>query len=244
MRFVVGLLAAVSLWAQSSVGPGNVGVSISGGAGATNLTTAGAVAYVSASGVLNQDQTAAGQIFWDSTNHGLHLGNATASTYKLDLTGNARFADGNAIYFGSSDRRAFLFASSGNNLVIGAGGGATIDRLDIDVGGNGAGLKMLSSGGTNVGPGSDSTDRGLLYLRNNVTTTGSSLVTIALGDADTSSTKQLDLSGAVKFGGSNSTAAVAGVVGVTCPAVTCTAAYTWIKAIAADNSVVYFPVWK
>lgn len=43
---------------------------------------------------------------------------------------------------------------------------------------------------------------------------------------------------------SNSTSAVAGVIGTTCPAITCTAAYTWIKALSADGSTVYFPVWK
>lgn len=74
--------------------------------------------------------------------------------------------------------------------------------------------------------------------------TGSTLVTITPGAAQTTSSTVLDIQALARFGGSNSTAAVAGVIGATCPAITCTAAYTWVKAIAADNSVVYFPVWK
>lgn len=48
----------------------------------------------------------------------------------------------------------------------------------------------------------------------------------------------------IKFASANSTSAVAGVIGATCPAITCTSAYTWVKAVAADGSTVYFPVWK
>src|SRR5207249_2523762 len=46
----------------------------SGVGGAANLTTVGAIPYVSATGVLNQDQTAAHQFFWDATNHRLGIG--------------------------------------------------------------------------------------------------------------------------------------------------------------------------
>lgn len=45
--------------------------------GAGNLTTVGAVPYVSASGILNQ---AAGQFFWDATNNRLGIGTATPSS--------------------------------------------------------------------------------------------------------------------------------------------------------------------
>ena len=74
--------------------------------------------------------------------------------------------------------------------------------------------------------------------------TGATLVTITPGAAQSTSSLVLDIQASARFGGSNSTAAVAGLIGTTCPALTCTAAYTWVKAIAADNSVVYFPVWK
>ena len=75
-------------------------------------------------------------------------------------------------------------------------------------------------------------------------TTGATLVTITPGASQTANSTVLDVKALARFGGTNSTAAVAGLIGTTCPAVTCTAAYTWVKAIAADNSVVYFPVWK
>jgi hypothetical protein len=75
-------------------------------------------------------------------------------------------------------------------------------------------------------------------------TTGATLVTITPGAAQTAGSTVLDIQALARFGGTNTTAVVAGLIGTTCPAVTCTAAYTWVKAIAADNSVVYFPVWK
>lgn len=67
------------------------GTDLIGGVG--NLTTVGAVPYVSATGTLNQDD---GQFFWDATNNRLGIGTATPSTplhiqtttgYGLRLTG-------------------------------------------------------------------------------------------------------------------------------------------------------------
>lgn len=58
----------------------SVGGTGTGVAGQGNLTTVGAVPYVSASGTLNQDQTAGGQFFWDATNHWLGVGTATPLT--------------------------------------------------------------------------------------------------------------------------------------------------------------------
>ncbi len=75
-------------------------------------------------------------------------------------------------------------------------------------------------------------------------TTGSTLVTITPGAAQTAASTLLTIGGVMKFGGTNSTAAVAGVIGATCPAVTCTAAYTWVTAVSSDGSTVFFPVWK
>jgi hypothetical protein len=54
----------------------------------------------------------------------------------------------------------------------------------------------------------------------------------------------LAVTGTIKFLGTNSTAAVVGVIGSTCPAVTCTAAYTWVQAVAADGSTIWIPAWK
>lgn len=52
--------------------------------GASNLTTVGAVPYVSATGVLNQDPTV---FCWDATNNRLGIGNC-APTVPLDVTGD------------------------------------------------------------------------------------------------------------------------------------------------------------
>lgn len=60
--------------------------------GKANLTTVGAIPYVSASGVLNQD---AANLFWDATNHRLGIG--TNSPFNmLDVLGPARIGSGPA----------------------------------------------------------------------------------------------------------------------------------------------------
>jgi hypothetical protein len=67
-----------SIPTNSGVAPGDaVG-------GASNLTTVGAIPYVSASGVLNQDATA---LFWDAANDRLGIGtNAPTAGYRQTLT--------------------------------------------------------------------------------------------------------------------------------------------------------------
>jgi len=68
------------------------GTDLIGGVG--NLTTVGAVPYVSASGILNQD---AGQFFWDATNNRLGIG-TNAPGLSLDVNGVIRAAsEANAI---------------------------------------------------------------------------------------------------------------------------------------------------
>jgi hypothetical protein len=81
-------------------------------------------------------------------------------------------------------------------------------------------------------------------ITNTIPTTGHTFVNIGNGAADTSSTETFAIAGIMKFGGSNATASVAGVIGTTCPAITCTAAYTWIRAMSSDGSTVYLPAWK
>jgi hypothetical protein len=50
--------------------------------------------------------------------------------------------------------------------------------------------------------------------------------------------------GLIQFAGTNTTGAGSAALGANCPATTATAPYTWIKAFAADNSIVYIPCWK
>jgi hypothetical protein len=50
--------------------------------------------------------------------------------------------------------------------------------------------------------------------------------------------------GTVQFSGTNTTGSTATTFGSNCPAVTCTAPYTWIKLMSSDGSTVYMPVFK
>lgn len=63
-------------------------LSVSGGGvgGASNLVTAGAVAFVASAGVLTQDAT---KLFWDNTNDRLGVGN-NAPAVPLEVTGIVR----------------------------------------------------------------------------------------------------------------------------------------------------------
>lgn len=78
-------------------------------------------------------------------------------------------------------------------------------------------------------------------------TTGAARKTFAFLESPiftgTTTTSALTM-GIPRFNGTNTTAVVAGLIGTTCPAATCSVAYTWIQAVAADGSTVYFPVWK
>jgi hypothetical protein len=87
--------------------------------GASNLTTAGAIPYVSAPGTLNQDATA---LFWDAANDRLGVG-VSAPTTTLDVGGNSRIR-------GSLDLQTGPFSSSLNMW----SGAAVNVRLSSDPG--------------------------------------------------------------------------------------------------------------
>ena len=79
---------------------------------------------------------------------------------------------------------------------------------------------------------------------NTTPSTGSTLLTVTPGAAQTAASVVLSLGGVPKFGGTNTAASTAALLGSNCPAVTCTAAYTWVEAVSSDGSTVYIPVWK
>lgn len=89
--------------------------------GASNLTTVGAIPYVSASGVLNQDPTA---LFWDASNNRLGVGtNAPAAPLVVSDAGNAMsFGSVAGAYVGLAAGNGAVSAS---NFFITSNGGVT-----------------------------------------------------------------------------------------------------------------------
>lgn len=71
LRTVLSFVFLISVMGVYSVGQDLPVIPNNSPRGASNLTTSGAVPYVSASGVLNQD---ASNFFWDATNHRLGIG--------------------------------------------------------------------------------------------------------------------------------------------------------------------------
>jgi hypothetical protein len=72
-------------------------------------------------------------------------------------------------------------------------------------------------------------------------TTSAGTATVVIANTGTDPALELGL---VKFDATNTTGATATLWGSNCPAVTCTAPYTWITTLAADGSTVYIPVFK
>ena len=103
-----------------------------GVSGGTNLTTVGAVPYVSATGVLNQDATV---FFWDAANNRLGIGtNAPATSITVQQSANT-VANGIRIIDSTGNTSLNLWTSSG-----------TVNR--IDGGGTGADILSLQGAGT------------------------------------------------------------------------------------------------
>lgn len=75
-------------------------------------------------------------------------------------------------------------------------------------------------------------------------TTGSTLVTITPGAAQSAASTVLSLGGIIKFAGTNSTGATTALLSTNSPAVTGTAPYTWLTVVTSDGSTGYIPVWK
>ncbi len=94
-KFKVTATGAVTATSFSGDGSGLTGITATDStkvAGASNLTTAGAVPYVSASGTVNQDAT---YFFWDSTNHRLGVGtNSPSSRLAVSNSSNSTSVTG------------------------------------------------------------------------------------------------------------------------------------------------------
>jgi hypothetical protein len=103
LNFTSGTSASVSGNTITISGPTLTGYV----SGAGNLTTVGAIPYVSAGGTLNQDQTAGGEFFWDSVNHRLGIG-TTLPGYALDVNGTVNT---NLLRFNSSGGYISTYAS-------------------------------------------------------------------------------------------------------------------------------------
>ena len=141
---------------------GNVSTGAAGGAltgsypnpTLANLTTVGAVPYVSAAGVVSQDQTAGGQLFWNAANHRLGIGTVTP-LQALDIAGTGRFtgaifnAAGTAITFNNAGTSSADGALAGHIGRYSDGGllvGADAGSLQLTAG-SGAGNVVVSTTG-------------------------------------------------------------------------------------------------
>jgi len=148
--------------------------------GAANLTTAGAIPYVSSAGVLNQDATA---LFWDAANNRLGIG-TNAPGLTLDVLGNARIdsGSGNAFLYLSGVSRAntgaLIFTSAGfsgnynstsidNNTTGSAQANTALGSARLQIGGGAldwGGANALALGYVNAG-GTFATPNVLLTVR-------------------------------------------------------------------------------
>lgn len=160
--------------------PTNSGVAPGGAVGgASNLTTVGAIPYVSSSGVLKQDATA---LFWDATNDRLGLGTASPDQtltfgtsvgrkiefyqgggYNIGVESNELRISTNSIgilsfYQGYTGTERARFAPTTGNLLV---GGTTDGNYKLDV---------QKSGST-----------GTLRVYDQTATTGSTLAVIQAG---------------------------------------------------------------
>lgn len=159
----------------------------------TGLTTVGAVPYVSASGVLSQDQTAGGQFFWDATSHRLGVG--TASPQAPVQIGGTSASPNNTLFVTTN---AFTYLSAGSVFRMGhvANGGTTAAIFDnlisggaaegghIAFNGSVAGGNVLIGGKTNGNFKLDvqaEGSSGLARFWSQTPTTGTTLVAVRAG---------------------------------------------------------------
>jgi hypothetical protein len=161
----------------ASEGSGDVG-------GGTNLTTVGAIPYVSGSGTLNQDS---GQLSWDATHNTLAIGGtphaATAGRFKLYDSGGTnsltQFLDGTYIYSVASQGGV----SSGSVF------SSTFAGIYANTAASTPQLRVLSTGSVGIGP-NNSSPVGTLHVYDATATTGVTTLTVRAGSAQSSTRLQ------------------------------------------------------
>lgn len=221
--------------------PTSSGVAPSGAVGgASNLTTAGAVPFVTSAGVLTQDSS----LTWGNVNKRLLLGVETGSTNsstRLAIVGGA-----------NSYGMAFKTSGVGTNMYLGLDSAA----IGLDISNNaGTGIVRFVNGTSNILVGGttdgnykldvqNSGSSGTLRVKDQTAVSGSTSVLIDIGAAQTAASTVLTISGGIRFNGTNTTGAGSALLGANSPAVTNTAPYTWIRATSSDGSTVYIPAWK
>lgn len=195
--------------------------------GASNLTTAGAIPYVSSSGTLNQD---ANQLMWDSSQNSLGVRSTAAAGYALTVGGSVTVSAGALI-------RNDTYKQSGASTHL------SIANDNVSSSWQSILINPGASGSVGIGP-SNTSPTGTLHVYDATATTGSTLVTIARGDAQTASSTVLTMNGVAQFSGTNTTGAGSAALGSNSPAVTNSAPYTWIQVVTSDGSTAYIPAWK
>jgi hypothetical protein len=138
--------AAAQVCPQGFALSGSICISSSVVNGASNLTTAGAIPYVSAPYTVNQDPT---NFFWDSTNHRLGIGNA-APTARLDIQGSG--IDTGLIVKGGdggtgTTLAAFKIFGGSNAVVIDGAGNVQTNFNFLPAGGISSGGALTIKGG-------------------------------------------------------------------------------------------------
>ena len=152
--------------------------------GASNLTTVGAVPYVSASGILNQD---ASNFFWDATNHRLGVGTNAPNTSIEILGGDFSNPAFRVRATGQTTKHLSFVENAGNGSYITTNG----QEMYLRVSGGGAGIffqpssgtsavTMLNSGATGIGKGNTS-PTGTLQVYDATASTGATTLTVKAG---------------------------------------------------------------
>lgn len=232
--------------------------------GAANLTTTGAIPFQN--GTTGTVTQSAGFTLSDAANVRQMLltdGSSQSGTPIVKISSNVNGVGfWNPIVALNSTNNQLNYMYIGQSLAAGRTGALAFqDNTDgvsgymsLSVFGGNPGIAVFKNGTASLGPGNTASN-GTVSIKDPTATTGATRLNIFKGAADSTSTNTLvsdasasfvnmTASGLYRFNGSNSTAAVAGLIGTTCPAVTCTAAYTWVQVTTSDGSTGYIPVWK